>query len=264
MITKINILILTLALTSAASAAVPVIAEGVFLEEAEGLIMLDTQTDTWQFIPEEAVEITADKSFPAGQPLAMLPCSVLEQMAKLAGEEPKLQVQLWAIFTKYKEVNYLFSVYFMPIAEETTPVEEPAQQPAEEPDTEKPGQNQGSGSIIPENILTQIRSTETPDLKRFEQIAVVTGDKNMIGRTGYLIEQNGQRVFHPDGFGRNVNEKAFVLLPNQMRAQAEERMNMTPGKQRYTISGLVTTYKGKNYMLLRRAQRTFTNGNFTR
>ena len=56
----------------------------------------------------------------------------------------------------------------------------------------------------------------------------------------------------------------LFVFPDQMRAQAEERMNMTPGKQRYTISGLVTTYKGKNYMLLRRAQRTFTNGNFTR
>ena len=197
--------------------------------------------------------------------LPMLPCSVLEQMTQLAGQENQLHIRLWAVFTEYKGKNHLFSVYFLPIGETPAPTENPQEQsPAEEKPEAKPAAEKKSDSIIPEDILKQIRSTQTPDLKKFEQIARVSGDMNMIGRTGYLQMRNGVRVFHPDGFGRNINQRSFVLLPNKMRADAEERMNLTPGKQRYTVSGLITTYKGQNYMLLRRAQRTFSNGNFTR
>ena len=256
--------ILTAAVMTASASEVPLIDEGIFLEEADGLLKLDKKADIWLFVPEETVQMTANLTFPVGEPLPMLPCAVLEQMTKLAGDQKQLPVRLWAVFTKYHEKNFLFSVYFLPIGGDAATVEpQPEPEPTEDNTQEKPAEKDASDSIIPEDILKQIRSTKTPDLKKFEQIARVSGDMNLIGRAGYLQMQDGVRVFHPDGFGRNVNQHSFALLPNQMRADAEEQMAQTPGRQRYTVSGLITTYQGQKYMLLRRAQRTFSHGNFT-
>ena len=60
-----------------------------------------------------------------------------------------------------------------------------------------------------------------------------------------------------------INSTEFILLANHMRGDAEMQMMAEPGRERYNVSGLVTEYKGKTYMLLRRASRTYTNGNFT-
>ena len=80
---------------------------------------------------------------------------------------------------------------------------------------------------------------------------------------GFLLKTNGNYNFSPDAFGRNVDSKQFVLLPNSMLAKAEKEMAREPGRERYNVSGLVTVYKDKAYMLLRRANRTYTHGNFT-
>jgi hypothetical protein len=192
----------------------------------------------------------------------MLPCAVLEQMAGLAGEEGSLHLQLWALFTEYHEKNHLFSVYFLPLSEKTAP-ETPETTNEPETNDEPPSGNQQTDSIIPLEILQQINSQETPDLKKFEKIAVVSGDKNLIGRTGYLTRRNGTPYFGLDGVGLKVDDKNFQLLPNSRLARVEERVSHSPGRQRYNVSGLVTTYKGKTYMLLRRANRTFSHGNFS-
>lgn len=243
--------------------AVPFIEEGFFLEGAEGLLVKDPTVDAWSFIPDEAIKITKTKTFPAGQQLPMLPCSVLEQMARMAEKEEQLRVQLWALCTQYKQMNYLFSVFFLPVNEGTSSSQSPDEPKEAGGSDDVPGSAQTSESVIPSDILSQIRQSKTPDLQKFEQIAQVSGDMNLIDRAGYLIEQNRVRIFQPDGFGMNVNRNQYSLLPNQMRSDAEKEMAKTPGRQRFTVSGLVTTYKGQTYILLRRAVRTYTNGNFT-
>ena len=239
-----------------------IVEEGAFIDGVEGLLKKEPQTDLWQFVPDEPIVITEEITIAAGTPLAMLPCSVLEQMTTLAGEESQLRLELSALFTRYKHSNSLFSVFFLPIEDgdpQPAPTPEPDGDKAEgtEPETQEPD------SIIPTAILKQMKANKAPDLKKFQQIAEVTGDIHLIGRAGFLSKTNGSYIFSPDAFGRNIDSKEFLLLSNSMLATAEKEIAGEPGRERYNVSGLVTEYRGKTYMLLRRASRTYTHGNFT-
>jgi hypothetical protein len=236
--------------------------EGFFLDGIEGILQKDTDQQ-WSFLPQQKISLTEKRDFPEGKSLPMLPSSVLEQMVQMAEGQP-LHVRLWALATQYRQDNYLYAVYFMPLkgsapktktqastqAKEDQPVEQ--QTPVEEEE-----------SIIPMDILAQIKSDTAPDLQRFQKVAEVTGDTNLIGRAGYLQESGNRFIFVPDAFGQNVNFSQYMLLPAATLESAEKKMQKTPGRQRYTVSGLVTMFDGKPYLLLRRAERTFTHGNFT-
>lgn len=236
--------------------------EGAFFDGIKGLLKKSADTDAWYFIPEEPIEITEKVTVPAKMPLEMLPCSVLEQMTGLAGEENQLHIELSALFTNHKHKNYLFSVFFLPIKNDdpqSKPTADSAKKDAERTDSEP----QESDSIIPRDILKQIKANKAPDLKKFEQIAEVTGDIHLISRAGFISKTDGGYSFSPDAFGQKIDSKQFLLLGNRMLAKAEKQMAQEPGRERYNVSGLVTVYKGKTYMLLRRASRTYTHGNFT-
>ena len=258
-------LLLAASILGAAEKTPPLVAveEGVFFDGIEGLLKKAPKTDGWQFTPDEPIVITEKITVPAGTVLDMLPCSVLEQMTTLAGEENQLRIELSALFTNYKHKNHLFSVFFLPIKDGIEPPEQPAEPDLNETEKAESDEPQEPESIIPTEILKQIKANKAPDLKKFQQIAEVTGDIHLIGRAGFLSKTNGSYTFSPDAFGQNIDSKQFMLLPNTMLATAEKEMAREPGKERYNVSGLVTVYKEKTYMLLRRANRTYTHGNFT-
>jgi len=240
-------------------AAAPLVEEGSFMDGVEGLLQKDTETNLWYFTPDKPVEITEKVTVAAGTKLELLPCSVLQQMAGLAGKDNKLPIKLSALFTLHNHTNYLFSVFFLPIKDSSKPAPETEEK---EPETADP-QTDDPDSIIPTNILKKIKETKTPDLETFQNIAQVTGDVNLIGRAGYLSKKDGTYIFEPDAFGQNVDDTQFILLGNSALTAAQKEMAREPGRERYNVSGLVTTYNGKTYMLLRRASRTYTHGNFT-
>lgn len=236
------------------------IEEGAFVDGVEGQVEKEAKTGTWHFVPDGPIKITDAISMPAKKPLEMLPCSVLDQMATMAGKEETLRVRLWGMFTLYEHTPYLFGVYFLPI-EGATETPEPEDPPKEEEETKELPQERDS--IIPIELLNQMKENKAPDLVKFQQVAKVTGDMNLVGRSGYLSQKNGVPLFKPDALGRNLGKKKFVLLPNNMLSTAMHELTLTPGKKRYNVSGLVTEYKGEKYLLLRRAERTYTHGNFT-
>lgn len=238
-----------------------IVEEGLLLDGIEGVIRKVEKVDVWQFMPTEKVVLGEEVELVAGVPLSLLPCSVLEQIATMADDNHEIPVRLWAMFTEYQDNNYLYSVYFLPVKEQIVKPAETKNSDTE--DTATKTKKTQKESIIPADILKQIKSNKTPDLKKFQQLAKVTGDVNLIGRSGYLKQTGKLKFFQPDAFGRNVDRNQYRLLPCNMLEAAERKMQQTPGRQRYTVSGLVTVYKGRQYMLPRRAVRTFTNGNFT-
>lgn len=236
--------------------------EGFFLDGIEGVLQKDSDQQ-WSFHPQQKIRITEKKDYPEGRSLPMLPGSVLEQMVQMAEDQP-LHVRLWALATQYKHQNHLYAVYFMPLKDSAP---KPETQEPEQTEDQTPSQQQTpveeEESIIPMDILEQIKSDSAPDLQRFQKVAQVTGDTNLIGRAGYLQESGQRYIFVPDAFGQNVDFSQYTLLPGGILESAEKQMQKTPGRQRYTVSGLVTTFDGRPYLLLRRAERTFTHGNFT-
>lgn len=237
------------------------LSEGFFLDGIEGVLQKDSDSQ-WSFHPQQKITITEKRDYPEGRSLPMLPGSVLEQMVQMADGQP-LHVRLWALATQYRHNNYLYAVYFMPL-KDSAPATGP-QEPAQAAD-DQPAQQQTPAeeeSIIPMDILEQIKADTAPDLQRFQKVAEVTGDVNLIGRAGYLQESGQRFIFVPDAFGQNVDFRQYTLLPSGILESAEKQMQRTPGRQRYTVSGLVTMFDGRPYILLRRAERTFTHGNFT-
>lgn len=249
-------------LTPPAQAAIE---EGMMIDGAEGIVRKVPDVDVWQFIPTKAIELSDEMTLQAYKPLSLLPCSVLEQMTEMAGDVENIEVRLWAMFTNYQQNNFLYSVYFLPVNAQAIRPDSGDDDDASKPedDSEKQADTTEEESILPTEILEQIKSNKTPDLKKFQQLAQVTGDVNLINRSGYLKKSGKIKYFQPDAFGRNIDRNQYRLLPCEMLTTAERRMQQTPGRQRYSVSGLITIYKGQQYLLLRRAARTYTNGNFT-
>lgn len=240
--------------------------EGLFLDGVAGVIRKVEDVDVWIFTADADVALSEDAVWPASKSISLLPCSVLEQITTLAGEDNEIHVRLWGLFTEYNYINYLYSVYFLPVQEDKgvksiNPETQEAQKDTEEK-TEGPA-GQEEESIIPTDILQQIKANKAPDLKKFQQVAVVTGDTNLIGRAGYMEQKGKVKFFRPDAFGQNISRHQYLLLPCNALKAAEKEMPRSPGRERYNVSGLITSYKGRNYILLRRTVRTYTNGNFT-
>ena len=78
-----------------------------------------------------------------------------------------------------------------------------------------------------------------------------------------------------DGLGLSVQQTAFRLLPCQVLEQAEQQSatgGLRPEQTRLKIVGIITEYKGGDpaswepdkYLLLQRATRAYSYGNFGR
>ncbi|MBC8379401.1 MAG: hypothetical protein H8E62_09515 [Planctomycetes bacterium] len=241
-----------------------IVEEGFIVDGVEGLVRKVEKADVWNFVP--ATKITTPKAtLPANDPISLLPCSTLEQITSLAGDNNEVRIRLWAMFTEYDRNNYLLSVYFLPISSdaEVKPAKSDESTGKKEANVKANEAKDEEDSIIPTDILKQIKSTKTPDLEKFQRIAKVTGDSNLIGRAGYLKKEGKVRYFQPNAFGYKVDTSKYILLPCGTLESSEKKMDKSPGRQRYEVSGLVTVYKGRQYLLLRRTVRTYSNGNFT-
>ncbi len=258
---RIQLVIITMAAVAVTACAAPSrsrpVEEGYLVAGVEGQITKDPNENQWRFFP--AVQITDGRGLlPPEKGITLLPCSVLEQVMRLAGDEPSIQVRLWAVITEYRAENFLYSLYFLPMKSQP---EEVPPKPAE-PKQPAGDQTKPKESVLPTEILQMIQKAPIPDLKRLDEAVVTTSDRNLIHRTGLMESMNGDVVYKPDAFGQNVGRGTYHLLPCRMLEHIE-RSRKTPGRQRYVVSGVVTACEGKDYLLLRRAVRTFTHGNFT-
>jgi hypothetical protein len=141
-------------------------------------------------------------------------------------------------------------------------VEQAPPKPAE-PEKPKTQETAQKDSVLPSEILQMIEKNPIPDLKRLDELVVVTSDRNLIHRMGMMQGTEGDFTFKPDAFGQNIDEGVYYLLPSKAIEEIQRNRLKAPGRQRYIVSGVVTSFQGKNYFLLRRAVRTFTHGNFT-
>jgi len=84
-------------------------------------------------------------------------------------------------------------------------------------------------------------------------------------RTAFLVKHDdGQLVFVLDAFGRNVRPVSLRLLPCEVLDMAEQRQSAVPEPVRFKIAGIITKYKGENYLLLQKATRVYSHQNFDR
>lgn len=73
----------------------------------------------------------------------------------------------------------------------------------------------------------------------------------LFDRVGRMVKtSDGQQQFVFDSDGKAMKDPPMILLPNLKLMQMEDAVNSVNTDRKFRISGTVTEYRGRNYMLV--------------
>ncbi len=234
-----------------------------------------------------------------GTGLQLLPSVTLEKITADLRKRSSATYQLWGRVTKYKGKNFIFPIYFLPLSKIEQPQSEAPQEHQEsksqeqkplettviEKDDSEPNINEPNDILaIPQEVMEKLktrrlepaklpdddtgRETEPivqpqPTAKKASQ--TLQQDTILANRTVFLTRQDdGQLVFLLDALGRSAPKISLRLLPCEALELTERRQSAELEQPRFKIAGIVTEYKGNQYLLLQRAAQVYNFGNFAR
>ena len=234
--------------------------DGFAVSGVDGKLIASDSNDKWLFKIDS--ELRDDKAvIAAGTAIELIPSSSLEKMLAYADKHPKGTYKIWGQLTRYQDENFIFSIYFLPVA--AAPVHQANQQTKQKIE---PVINDANDPLpLPEEILRKIkkrkiiRTVELPKLSKFKQ------DSVLADRTGFIVKQsNGSFAFTPDALGRRLQWVSIKLLPCQILERAVKKQADQLEQVRFKVAGILTKYKNNYYLLLQRAGTTYSHGNFGR
>ncbi|UCF44333.1 MAG: hypothetical protein JSV99_05305 [Planctomycetota bacterium] len=237
-----------------------VLRDGFFLSGVDGKVT--PSENKWSF--ELDSDITDDTAIlKTGTSLQLLPSVTLEKLAADTKERSSTNYRLWARVTKYKDENFIFPIYFLPLSKVELP------QP---PKPEEPQQQQSKLTInepndrlaIPEEIIAKLSTRKILRTEQLRPPLELKQDSIIADRTGFLRDSGRDASFVLDALGRNVQQLSFKLLPCQVLELAQQKQAAAPDPIRFKIAAIVTKYKDHNYLLLQRATRIYSHQNFPR
>jgi len=265
--------------------------DGFVLTGIDGKLSSPDGNETWLFIL--ASDVNDGKSqVGANTSLQLLPSSSLEKMTVDMKQRGGEDYRIWARVTRYKGRNFLFPVYFLPLSK---PKDSALAMPTDanladisqaEQVKPTPAANEPNGTLaIPKEVTDRLsdrptiyrRQPQEPN-SRGEKLQGIKQDYVLADRTGFIslpshigFTYDGltppRTEFVLDGLGLQVQQTAFRLLPCQVLEQAEQQSaagGFRSDKIRLKIAGIITEYKGDKYLLLQRATRAYSYGNFGR
>ena len=259
----------------------PYLREGFLYNGVNGTISRNDETGKWNFAADEDLTDTRGV-IKAGDSMEMLLSGCLENMiAEAGGNENALSVKMWAKVIRYSnrnlideeqpeqkdlifDKNYLFPMLFIPMSdiEQSTP-SAPAADDAATKQTSKPAES-SSDTIIPDEVMEKLKPRRLPNLAKLTSALKQHGDITIFDRTGFIKQTTAGKVFEIDGLGRGVEGITFRLLNSETLERIERKLGDSPGRLRFRVAGIVTKYKSHYYLLLQRAARTYSYGNFAR
>jgi len=270
--------VLGLLLCAAAQAAQPQntaarpLAEGTMLGNVDGTIGRTDSNDLWYFEMETDINEPALK-IPAGTRFPLLPSATLENLIVDANDRRDPFYRLTAQVTQYRDANFLFPSYFLPLSKIRDAKEPPARvstvKPSE-PNAPPAGKTGDSEMTIPDDIARRLRDRRPPRaLQRPTPEGAPVGTKPrrpasrvLVDAVGFIEIRQGQPVFVLDACGRNLSGVAYQLLPNQVLQRTEREVATWSEPTRLMVAGLETEYRGEKYLLLQRVIRVYSHGNF--
>ena len=241
----------------------------------------ESSFDRWSF------EFDSDVSdgrglIKAGASLEILPSSYLERMIADANKDSNANYRLWGKVTQYKGKNFVFPTYFLPLAKVKQP-QLPTSQKSPQQENQPKINEPNDVLTIPKELIEKLpdrkkridhrtreqnsekNGTESPDKTKSK----LKQDYILADRCGFIREsrQETQKTwrqvsFVPDAIGRTEAKTSFRLLPCQALEQAQRKQSAAPEALRFKTAGIVTKFKGKDYLLLQRATRVYSHGNF--
>ncbi|UCG56855.1 MAG: hypothetical protein JSU70_18555 [Phycisphaerales bacterium] len=241
--------------------------EGFLFKGVDGKMSRGDSSDEWFFEPGSDISVDGDP-VKAGTRLRLLPSAALETMVPDANNQPAADLKLWAKVTRYKGENFVLPVYFLPLSkvEESAPsrpdggVEHSTSQESQQrpdPTALKPGAELG----IPQEVMDKLKKRKTIRRQPAAQSATKP-DTIIVDRVGFIRHMGPQAFFALDAIGRNVQHTSFGLLPCRTLELAQRQLVAQPDPIRFRVAGIVTEYKGKKLLLLQKATRVYSHGNF--
>jgi hypothetical protein len=251
--------------------------EGTVLNAVDGKLTHVDVNDAWLFELSEDVNNVSGR-VAAGTKLEVLPSAMLELLIGDVNDRQAPTYRLSAMVTQYRGRNYLLPTYYLPLSkfrgtEPATPQNEQAQTSGEITATDK-----SADLTIPPEVMERLKNRRPArGLQREDREPPdsTTAQKNLgrmlIDRVGRIsVHSNGpaapgQRpVFTSYALGWNIGKTNYMLLPCRALEQAQQMQAASPDPIRFTVAGLVTEFKGRQYLLLHRAIRAYSYGNFGR
>ncbi|MHC4175614.1 MAG: hypothetical protein ACYST5_22110 [Planctomycetota bacterium] len=217
----------------------------------------------------------------AGTRLELLPSATLEKMTADVNER---SVRLWGRVTRYKDQNFIFPMYFLPLTKTAKPqsqIPKAPQKPQRQEDRRQPAISDPNDILeIPQEIIEKLKTRKAGRLKVLPETTEakkrqerpgpakrpeIKQDSILADRTALLDEQDdGRLVFVLDALGRSVQDVSLRLLPCEALELTEARQSAALEPVRFKIAGIRTAYKGKGYLLLQKATRVYSHENFDR
>jgi len=205
-------------------------------------------------------------------------------------ERSAADYRLWGWVTKYKGRNFIFPNYFFPLGKLSRPQPQappkprqkgrkPTEGPSAKESKQQPAVSEPNDVLaIPQEIIEKLRTGRivrpeklgrTPKAKKevIDSVKKTKLERDFIlaDRTAFLVEQDdGRFLFVLDAFGRNVRPASLRLLPCEVLELAEQRQSAVPEPVRFKIAGIITKYKGEDYLLPQKATRVYSHQNFDR
>jgi hypothetical protein len=269
------------------------LSDGFIITGIDGRLNSSDGNDVWFFVPGSDVS-DGKAQVGANTALQLLPSSTLEKMTADLKGRSGADYRIWARVTQYKGRNFLFPVYFLALSKVkdsalVTPTDANSTDASQAAQAKpKPAANDPNGTLaIPKAIIDRLsdrptvygRQPEEPN-RQGKNRQSVQQDYTLADRTGFIstglpspirLTYGGLTLprtdFVLDGLGRNVQQASFCLLPCQVLEQAElesVRGGLQMAPIRFKVAGIVAEYKGDKYLLLQRATRVYSHGNFGR
>jgi hypothetical protein len=232
--------------------------------------LIQTGVDKWAFEFESAMNI-GEVEIKAGQAMEMLGSATLEKMTADIKERTDSQFRMWAKVTKFEGKNYLFAVYYLSLRKLEQPTEKAGKNEPNKASQAHSGQviNSPNDVVnIPAEIVALLKQSEVlatteAQATRQEELQLKQ-DTIFANRTGRIDVKNGAYVFEADALGRGVEKFTIKLLPCQKLEDAIAQVRSESNPVRFNVAGILTKYKGEQYLLLQKATRMYSYGNFGR
>ncbi len=238
----------------------PFLRDGFVLMGVDGKLI--ASQDKWFFELDRGLS-DGRAVIAAGTKLEMLPSAGLEKMVADIAENPGRSYRLYnAMVTLYHDKNYLFCDYFLPLTEADTAA---GQTPAgpNEPAAVVKINEPNDVVVIPQEIIDKLKTRRIIRPEKIKQDFELKQDSILTERTGFIKQQpDGEWIFQFDALGRNMSNISLELLPCQALEAAQYKKAMAVRRARFKVSGIVTKYHDRYYMLLQTANRAYGHGNF--
>ena len=115
---------------------------------------------------------------------------------------------------------------------------------------------------MPDEVLKKLGGRRVIRTEELEKGLVLESDRMLANRIGFIEGEKINSRLVLDSLGRNAQRISFHLLPCHALERGQQLQAREPEDVRFKTAGIVTRYKGEYYLLLQRAIRVYSHGNF--